>query len=148
MHERTNSAADRSELETVAANRNSPQKHVWRAKIVLLTADGHGTPDIMRATGKAVRRNRLDRSKMTNSTLARGRSLFPSDRLPLRELAILQVALSRVTLGSHRDGEKLIGLLCAAAARRTVRVAIVINGGTPWAKYQDRPSPKQNGSHD
>jgi hypothetical protein len=38
MHERTNirlSAADRSELETVAANRNSPQKHVWRAKIVL-----------------------------------------------------------------------------------------------------------------
>jgi hypothetical protein len=51
MHERTNSAADRSELETVAANRNSPQKHVWRAKIVLLTADGHGTADIMRAIG-------------------------------------------------------------------------------------------------
>jgi transposase len=56
MHERTNiqlSAADRSELEAVAANRNSPQKHVWRAKIVLLTADGHGTADIMRASGKA-----------------------------------------------------------------------------------------------
>jgi hypothetical protein len=32
MQERTNirlSAADRSELEAVAANRNSPQKHVW-----------------------------------------------------------------------------------------------------------------------
>jgi hypothetical protein len=46
MHERRNirlSAADRSELETVVANRNSPQKHVWRAKIVLLTADGRGT---------------------------------------------------------------------------------------------------------
>ena len=56
MHERTNirlSAADRSELKTVVANRNSPQKHVWRAKIVLLTADGHGTAEIMRATGKA-----------------------------------------------------------------------------------------------
>ena len=56
MQERTNirlSAADRSELEAVAANRNSPQKHVWRAKIVLLTADGHGTADIMRAAGKA-----------------------------------------------------------------------------------------------
>jgi hypothetical protein len=52
MHERTNirlSAADRSGLEVVVANRNSPQKHVWRAKIVLLTADAHGT---MRATGK------------------------------------------------------------------------------------------------
>ena len=47
------SAADRSELEAVVANRNSPQKHVWRARIVLLTADGHGTADIMRATGKA-----------------------------------------------------------------------------------------------
>jgi transposase len=32
---------------------NSPQKHVWRAKIVLLTADGRGTAEIMRATGKA-----------------------------------------------------------------------------------------------
>jgi transposase len=56
MQERTNirlSAADRSELEAVAANRNSPQKHVWRAKIVLLTADGHGIADIMRAAGKA-----------------------------------------------------------------------------------------------
>ena len=56
MHERTNiqlSAADRRELEAVAANRNSPQKHVWRAKIVLLTADDHGTAEIMRATGKA-----------------------------------------------------------------------------------------------
>ena len=56
MHERTNiqlSAADRKKLESVIANRNSPQKHVWRAKIVLLTADGHGTAEIMRATGKA-----------------------------------------------------------------------------------------------
>lgn len=56
MHERTQiklSAADRATLEAVAANRNSPQKHVWRAKIVLLTADGHGTTEIMRRTGKA-----------------------------------------------------------------------------------------------
>jgi transposase len=56
MHERTNiqlSAGDRKKLESVIANRNSPQKHVWRAKIVLLTADGHGTAEIMRATGKA-----------------------------------------------------------------------------------------------
>ena len=30
-------AADRERLATVVADRNSPQKHVWRAKIVLLT---------------------------------------------------------------------------------------------------------------
>jgi transposase len=29
------------------------RKHVWRAKIVLLTAAGHGTAEIIRATGKA-----------------------------------------------------------------------------------------------
>src|ERR1700747_2235349 len=56
MRERTNiqlSVADRNELKSVVANRNSPQKHVWRAKIVLMTADGHGTAEIMQATGKA-----------------------------------------------------------------------------------------------
>jgi transposase len=56
MHERTNiqlSRADRGKLEAVVANRNSPQKHAWRAKIVLLTADGRGTAEIMQATGKA-----------------------------------------------------------------------------------------------
>jgi len=47
------SAADRARLEAVAANRNSPQKHVWRARIVLLTADGLGTVEIMRRTGKS-----------------------------------------------------------------------------------------------
>ena len=46
-------AADRARLEAVVANRNSPQKHVWRARIVLLTADGLGTVEIMRRTGKS-----------------------------------------------------------------------------------------------
>jgi transposase len=45
------SAADRARLETIAADRNSPQKHVWRARIVLLTAEGVGTNEIMRQTG-------------------------------------------------------------------------------------------------
>ncbi len=34
------SAADRARLQAVVADRNSPQKHVWRARIVLLTAEG------------------------------------------------------------------------------------------------------------
>ena len=44
-------AADRVRLEAVLADRNSPQKHVWRARIVLLTADGYGTVEIMRRAG-------------------------------------------------------------------------------------------------
>jgi transposase len=42
------SAADRERLAAIVADRNSPQKHVWRAQIVLLTADGCGTAEIMR----------------------------------------------------------------------------------------------------
>src|SRR3546814_12006549 len=47
------SAADRARLEAVVADRNSPQKHVWRAGIILATADGAGTVEIMRRTGKS-----------------------------------------------------------------------------------------------
>ena len=46
-------AADRARLEGIVAARNSPQKHVWRARIVLLTAEGLGTNEIMRRTGKS-----------------------------------------------------------------------------------------------
>ena len=46
-------AADRDRLTAIVADRNSPQKHVWRAAIVLATADGLGTAAIMRRTGKS-----------------------------------------------------------------------------------------------
>ena len=45
------SPADRVRLVEIAADRNSPQKHVWRTQIVLLSADGVGTNEIMRVTG-------------------------------------------------------------------------------------------------
>jgi hypothetical protein len=46
-------AAERERLEAIAADRNSPQKHVWRAGIVLATAEGLGTVAIMRRTAKS-----------------------------------------------------------------------------------------------
>ena len=45
--------ADRRRLKALAGDRNAPQKHVWRAEIVLFTAAGLGTNEIMRRTGKA-----------------------------------------------------------------------------------------------
>jgi len=45
-------ATDRARLETIVGDRNRPQKHVWRARIILLTADGVGTTGIERQTGK------------------------------------------------------------------------------------------------
>ena len=45
------SAADRERLAAVVADRNSLQKHVWRAAIILASADGCGTAEIMRRAG-------------------------------------------------------------------------------------------------
>jgi transposase len=47
------SPEDRVRLEKLVAARMTPQKHVWRAQIVLLSADGVGTVQIMRRTGRS-----------------------------------------------------------------------------------------------
>jgi transposase len=47
------SPIDRAGLTALIKDRNSPQKHVWRAEIVLLSADGIGTAEIMRRTAKS-----------------------------------------------------------------------------------------------
>ncbi len=47
------SAADRDRLTSIVNNRNAPQKHAWRAEIIVLSADGVGTAEIMRRTGKS-----------------------------------------------------------------------------------------------
>ncbi|ARN81286.1 hypothetical protein DSM21852_04990 [Methylocystis bryophila] len=47
----TVSGADRKRLQAVARDRNAAQKHAWRAEIVLLSAEGFGTNEIMRRTG-------------------------------------------------------------------------------------------------
>jgi len=44
-------SADRERLAAIIADRNSAQKHVWRAQVVLLTGDRVGTAEIMRRTG-------------------------------------------------------------------------------------------------
>ena len=46
-------ASDKARLEAIISARGSPQKHVWRARIILLTKDGLGTLAIMAATGKS-----------------------------------------------------------------------------------------------
>src|SRR5437773_6145994 len=45
--------ADRRQLEVIVSDRSALQKHVWRAQIILATADGCGTAEIMRRSGKA-----------------------------------------------------------------------------------------------
>jgi transposase len=45
------SPSDRLRLEAVVGDRNARQKHVWRCRILLLTADGVGTSTMMRMAG-------------------------------------------------------------------------------------------------
>src|SRR5687768_368586 len=47
------SHSEQRRLETLVRDRNAAQKHVWRAEIVLLSAAGLGTVEIMRQTGKS-----------------------------------------------------------------------------------------------
>ena len=47
------SATDLRRLAAIVADPKTPQKHVWRARIILSTADGVGTTAIMAATGKS-----------------------------------------------------------------------------------------------
>jgi len=49
----TVSPSERLRLEAIIADRNTAQKHVWRAAIVLASTDGLGTHEIMRRTGKS-----------------------------------------------------------------------------------------------
>ena len=44
---------DRRRLKAIVSDRSAPQKHVWRANIILATADGCGTTEIMRRSGKS-----------------------------------------------------------------------------------------------
>jgi hypothetical protein len=56
------SATDRKRLQAIVDDRNNPQKHVWRARIVLETADGLGTATIMRTLASARRPSGAGRS--------------------------------------------------------------------------------------
>ena len=42
----------RGRVEAITRDRNASQKHAWRAAIILSSADGVGTNEIMRRTGK------------------------------------------------------------------------------------------------
>ncbi|MEM9263560.1 MAG: IS630 family transposase [Pseudomonadota bacterium] len=44
---------DRERLTSITTHPSSPQRHVWRARIILLSADGYGTSAIMSQTGKS-----------------------------------------------------------------------------------------------
>src|SRR3954471_20779004 len=87
------SAADRARLEAVVADRNSPQKHVWRARIVLATADGLGTGEIVRRTGKSKPCVRRWQERFVREGVA---GLLRDKTRPLRTPPLAQATIDRV----------------------------------------------------
>jgi len=49
----TVSSRDRHRLQMIVTDPKSPQKHVWRARIILFSGEGFGTSAIMAGTGKS-----------------------------------------------------------------------------------------------
>jgi len=100
-------ATDRARLEGVIADRNSPQKHVWRAAIVLATADGLGTNAVMRRTGKS------------KTAVWRWQERFASDGADglLRD----KTRPSRVTPFGPEVGERIIALTLAEPPGETTQ---------------------------
>src|SRR5215469_9342934 len=90
------SAADRQRLAAIVADRNSPQKHVWRAQIVLLTADGCGTAEIMRRTATSKTAVwRWQERYMTDGVAGLLRDKTRPSRIPPLGMAIEQRVVTR-----------------------------------------------------
>ena len=107
---------DQRRLKAIVADRNTKQKHVWRARIILESAHGHGTMEIMRRTGKSKncvwrwqRRYLLEGvdGLLHDATRPPGRAPIPDPKV--REVVALTMA--------PPDGEATHWTLRAMAAR-------------------------------
>ena len=107
---------DQRRLKAIVADRNTKQKHVWRARIILESAHGHGTMEIMRRTGKSKncvwrwqRRYMLEGvdGLLHDATRPPGRAPIPDPKV--REVVALTMA--------PPDGEATHWTLRAMAAR-------------------------------
>ena len=92
------SPGDRARLESWIADRNTPQKLVWRSRIVLLSADGFGTMSIVRSLGKSKRTvgRWQERYRRLGASGLRRDASRPSRKPPLSAAVIARVV--RMTL--------------------------------------------------
>ena len=105
--------ADRATLEGWVSGRNTPQKKVWRSRIVLLSAERVGVMAIGRAVGKS----KVTVSRWQERYLAKGISGLqrdatrPSRKPPLSADAIKQVVdmtlHEKPTAGTHWSSRKM-----------------------------------------
>jgi hypothetical protein len=80
------SIADRDFLEALVRDRNTAQKHAWRAEIVLLSADGVGTNKIMRQNYRHFDAYLLPRGKVVEVAAEMAINVEPNAALGIRLL--------------------------------------------------------------
>src|SRR2546428_12609538 len=107
------SRADRRRLAAIVSDRCASQKHVWRAQIILATAAGCGTAEIMRRSGRAkpvvwtwqarVMAEGLD-GLLRDKTRKPGQAPLPAQTGPL---GIELGTLPPPGEGTHRAGRRL-----------------------------------------
>src|SRR6476659_8867866 len=85
------SSADREGLERLVRNRNTPQKVVWRARIVLLASDGLTAEAIAAAVGKSLLTVRRWRHRYVSKGVMLKDATRPSRVKPLTPEKIKQV---------------------------------------------------------
>jgi transposase len=128
-------AEDRARLEAVVADRNSPQKHVWRARIVLATADGHGTAEVMRRAGKSKPCVRRWRERFISEGVA---GLLRDKTRPPRVPPLSQATIDRVVALTPTEppGEATHWTAAAMAAATGISISSVQR---IWRAHKLRP---------
>lgn len=125
----------RERLEAVIASGNSPQRHVWWARSVLLSADGMGMMEVQRRTGKGKptigrRQERFMKSDVDGRLCDAKRPGRKSPLAPDVVVKVLEMTLSR----SHGQATHWTSRAMVAAAGIRHRSAQWI-----WATYGLKP---------
>jgi transposase len=98
-------AADQARLEAIVADRNSPQKHVWRARIMLATAEGCGTAAVMRRAGVSKPSVwRWQERFMTEGVDGLLRDKTRPSRIPPLPKAVIEAVVTRTLAEPPPDG--------------------------------------------
>jgi hypothetical protein len=91
-------AVDRRRLGAIVGNRNVPQKHAWRAEIVLLTADGLGTVEITCAERTELSAHQLVSTRLLEKRRER------SAKLPFDQRKLIATQMPQQSPDARRRG--------------------------------------------
>ena len=120
------SATDRSRLQALVVNRNTPQKHVWRARIVLLLADETSAREVQRRTGASQPTIRRWRERfraagvdglLRDKTRPPGKPLLPADTIRRVVEMTLHQPPPAATHWSSRALAKTVGIGVSSVQR-------------------------------